>query len=56
MAAWCLTNQDNPATNNRNGRATPYKSRQIRYDDVHEIIHCQPEGRAAIEGAAEWRA
>jgi hypothetical protein len=29
---------------------------EIRYDDVHEIIHCQPAGRAAIEVAKEWRA
>ncbi len=29
---------------------------EIRRDDCHEIIHCQPAGRAAIESAAEWRA
>ena len=29
---------------------------EIRYDDCHEIIHCQAAGRAAIEAAKEWRA
>ena len=36
--------------------APAIERQEIRYDDVHEIIHCQPAGRAAIESAKEWRA
>lgn len=32
------------------------EKQEIRFDDCHEIIHCQPAGRAAIEAAKEWRA
>jgi hypothetical protein len=38
-------------------RVAPVVGRQeISREDVSEIIHCQPEGRAAIEEAKEWRA
>jgi hypothetical protein len=42
---------------NAESRVAPVVERQeIRFDDCHEIIHCQPAGRAAIEAAKEWRA
>lgn len=38
-------------------RVAPVVARQeIRYDDVHEIIHCTSTGRTAIETVAQWRA
>jgi hypothetical protein len=38
-------------------RVAPVVEKQeIRFDDCHEIIHCQPAGRSAIEAAKEWRA
>ena len=42
---------------NDESRIAPVIERQeIRYDDVHEIIHVAPQGREAIESAKEWRA
>lgn len=38
-------------------RVGPVVERQeLQRGDISEIIHCQPAGRAAIEGAKEWRA
>lgn len=38
-------------------RVAPVVEKQeIRFDDCHEIIHCQAAGRSSIESAKEWRA
>ncbi len=42
---------------NAESRVAPVVERQeIRFEDCHEIIHCQAAGRACIEAAKEWRA
>ncbi len=42
---------------NAESRIAPVVAEQeLAREDVSEIIHCQAEGRAAIEGAAPWRA
>lgn len=38
-------------------RIAPVVNRlELRPDDVHELIWCQPAGQEAIESAKEWRA
>lgn len=34
----------------------PVARQEIQREDVSEIIHCQDQGRIAIQGAKEWRA